>query len=218
MRIHLQLSPNQEVVPFNYQSQVVGRMHKWLGENEWHDQTSLYSFSWLSGGKASKKGLDFKKGSSWFISAFDQSMLKALVSGIQDQPELAWGMMVRQITIQDTPSFGEREYFRVGSPVFVKEKAGDKIHFYRYSDTKADGLLTQTLHTKLQRAGLSSDGASVSFDRDYLRPKTKKVTYKGIDNIANFCPVIVQGTPEQIAFAWNVGVGNSTGIGFGSLI
>jgi CRISPR/Cas system endoribonuclease Cas6 (RAMP superfamily) len=29
--------------------------------------------------------------------------------------------------------------------------------------------------------------------------------------------VIIKGTPEQLAFAWNVGLGNSTGIGFGAL-
>ena len=39
----------------------------------------------------------------------------------------------------------------------------------------------------------------------------------GIKNKASICPVIVKGTSEQIAFAWNVGVGNSTGIGFGAL-
>ena len=27
----------------------------------------------------------------------------------------------------------------------------------------------------------------------------------------------LKGSPEQIAFAWDVGVGNSTGIGFGAL-
>lgn len=43
------------------------------------------------------------------------------------------------------------------------------------------------------------------------------VTYRGIGNRANMCPVIIDGRPETKAFAWEVGIGNSTGIGFGSI-
>ncbi|MGN9307593.1 CRISPR-associated endoribonuclease Cas6 [Enterococcus faecium] len=57
----------------------------------------------------------------------------------------------------------------------------------------------------------------MSFDRTYYAAKTKLVYYKNIGNKTSICPVIIEGTPEQIAFAWNVGVGNSTGIGFGAL-
>ena len=32
MRIYLQLTPNRETVPFNYQQSLVGAFHKWLGE------------------------------------------------------------------------------------------------------------------------------------------------------------------------------------------
>jgi CRISPR/Cas system endoribonuclease Cas6 (RAMP superfamily) len=49
MRLHLSLTPNTEPVPFNYQHQLTGALHKWLGENELHDKISLYSFSWLRG-------------------------------------------------------------------------------------------------------------------------------------------------------------------------
>ncbi len=61
MRIYLQLSANREIVPFNYQQSLVGAFHKWLGENELHDDISLYSLSWLSKGVPKKGGLDFPK-------------------------------------------------------------------------------------------------------------------------------------------------------------
>jgi hypothetical protein len=61
-------------------------------------------------------------------------------------------------------------------------------------------------------------GVRVYFLPDASAPKTKLVSYRGIGNKASFCPVVVEGTPEQVGFAWKVGVGNSTGIGFGALI
>lgn len=57
----------------------------------------------------------------------------------------------------------------------------------------------------------------VSFDKNYFNPKTKLVRINGIDSRANFCPVIIEGNPEAIRFAWNVGVGHSTGCGFGAI-
>ena len=50
MRIYLRTTPNDVIVPFDYQQKIVGTIHKWLGNNEIHDKISLYSFSWLLGG------------------------------------------------------------------------------------------------------------------------------------------------------------------------
>ena len=69
MRIYLHLSPNRELVPFNYQQSLVGAFHRWLGENELHDEISLYSLSWLQGGVAGKEGLDFPQGATFCIRA-----------------------------------------------------------------------------------------------------------------------------------------------------
>lgn len=44
MRLHLTLSPNTQVVPFNYQHQLTGAVHKWLGDNDLHDKISLSIF------------------------------------------------------------------------------------------------------------------------------------------------------------------------------
>jgi len=99
----------------------------------------------------------------------------------------------------------------------VRQSDGEKNYHVSFDDENASDYLTETLKRKLSLAGLPIDNLKVSFDKNYHSPKTKIITYKGIGNRVNFCPVIVEGTPEQIAFAWNVGVGNSTGIGFGAL-
>ena len=45
MRIYLRTTPNDVIVPFDYQQKIVGTIHKWLGNNEIHD---LFVFFFLA--------------------------------------------------------------------------------------------------------------------------------------------------------------------------
>ena len=127
-------------------------------------------------------------------------------------------MKVQQATMAVTPEFGNSQRFFAESPIFIKRSRADKSghQFFFPSDDTANQYLTETLQRKLEIAGLSTD-VSVQFDPDYQNPKIKMVRFKGIDLKATFCPVIVDGAAEAVGFAWDVGVGNSTGIGFGAL-
>lgn len=218
MRIHLKLSSNKEKVPYNYQSVLTGKFHKWLGTNDFHDRISLYSFSWLRKAKGAKHGLNFPSGSTWFISSHDDDVIKKIIDGVRQDSHLAWGMLVQDIIIQETPSFGEEALFNVGSPVFIKRWKNDRAEFIYYYHDASESCLTDTLKHKLREAKMSEEGVSVEFDKNYKNPKTKVITFKDVKNKGSVCPVIVRGSSEQISFAWNVGVGNLTGIGFGSLI
>jgi CRISPR-associated endoribonuclease Cas6 len=222
MRLHFTLTPNQQPVPFTYQHFLTGAFHKWLGKNQQHDEISLYSLSWLQGGFMKNSALDFPRGARWFISFHDDALANIIIDRALADPEVSCGMRVTRIVQQQTPAFGSRYTFKVGSPVLAKSKEIEgKVKHYLYSDPEADATLTTTLRHKLDRAGFaaSHNQVTVSFDRSYRNPRTKLVIIK--DNIANrasICPVVVEGTPEVVAFAWNVGVGNGTGVGFGSLL
>lgn len=220
MRIHIKLSRNREIVPFNFQERQVSLLHRWMGrDNPEHGQTSLYSFSWLKSGEVrGERGYDFPLGTEYFISTYNPLLLKSIIDGITADNYFGFGMEVSGIVIQKDPEFSITNRFLVGSPVFLKKKEGERFQFYYPGDNIAGELLSQTLKTKLLRAGLSTDGVEVSFDQTYKERIRKGVSYKGIFNKGAICPVIVSGSSEQIAFAWNVGVGNSTGIGFGSLV
>ena len=69
----------------------------------------------------------------------------------------------------------------------------------------------------MKKIGLIDKTLSIQFEANYPNSRTKKITYKGVQNRANWCPVIIEGKPETKLFAWNVGLGNSTGIGFGAI-
>ncbi len=218
MRLYLRTTPNTELIPFSYQSKLVGALHKWLGHNKYHDELSLYSLSGLPQVRAtSSKGLDYPSGASFFVGSVDQEMLKSVVDGILKDPKIAFGMEVAEINLKLAPSFGSYHKFFVESPVFIQRNIGDQKKFYYYTDPESDQLLTETMTHKLQKAGLGHLKATISFDRSYQGAKTKLATYKGIANKGSLCPVIVAGDPEAVAFAWSVGVGNGTGIGFGAV-
>jgi CRISPR-associated endoribonuclease Cas6 len=217
MRIHVKTTPSTEIIPFNYQNVLTGTLHKWIGPNNIHDTISDYSFSWLNGGSTTKKGIRFYEGASFFISAYSSDLIKSIVKGIRVQPEIAYGLKVSEIIIQENPSFGESGIFHPASPVFIKRnKDGRDVH-YTYEDVESNEFLTETLRNKLKRAGLSFENVIVEFDTNYRNRKIKTIYYNKIGNKVNMSSVKISGTPDQLAFAWNVGVGNSTGIGFGAL-
>jgi CRISPR-associated endoribonuclease Cas6 len=220
------LSPNTQPVPYDYPHFLTGAFHRWLGDNNLHDGLSLYSLGWLQGGKADKGRLQFPRGANWFISAPDSQsgtrLLEIIANAALQSPALCCGMEVRELRAEATPEFGPRHVFRANSPILVKDKddPDGKIPHLLWSNPRADEVLTKTLRHKLEAAGLGehSANAAMRFVRDYKGAKTKLVDIKGIQNRANFCPVIVEGSPEAVQFAWNTGAGHLTGSCFGSLL
>ena len=70
----------------------------------------------------------------------------------------------------------------------------------------------------MRQAGLSDDETlDIHFDLSYSKKKIKLVRYHNIGNKVSLCPIRIKGKAETKLFAWNVGIGNSTGIGFGSI-
>jgi CRISPR-associated endoribonuclease Cas6 len=219
MRIYLQLTKSRELIPFNYQPFLTGALHKWMGkDNSEHGKISLYSFSWLQNVDADKNGIRLRNDSYFFISAHDEELIKTIVKGVMVDPSVCFGASVASVDIKEDPIFSSEQQFLVASPVFVRRfEENNRCVHVTCEDEKSSDYLTETMQRKLALAGLPVEGVRVSFDTSYHNPTTKVIKYKNIGNRVNFCPVIIKGTPEQVAFAWNVDVGNSTGIGFGAL-
>ncbi len=219
MRLLFRLSPNLQPVPFDYQQNLAGWMYKQLGDkSELHDGTSLYSLSDLAHGSVRRGKLDFEGGSTFFLSSYHDAILVELMRNLfNSNTEVAFGMKVEGVDIQREPEFGERALFWAKSPVLVRvqREDGGRDHVI-YDDPRAGELLTRTLHTKQRLAGLPETGR-MYFQPDFENPRTKLIKYKGVQNRASLCPVVVEGGPEVCSFAWNVGAGHSTGIGFGAL-
>jgi CRISPR-associated endoribonuclease Cas6 len=217
MRVLLNIRTSNQIIPFDHQPLLTGTIHKWLGFNDEHGKVSLYSFSRLEGGKALKSGIRFERETSFFFSAHDADLTKKLVSGIMADPSMFGGLQVSGIVLQEDPDLSERELFSVGSPIFIKRREGLKVDHILFNDPRADLCLKETLLTKMIEAGIADDTLEIQFDTTYRKAGTKKITYNGVENRASWCPVIIKGKPETKLFAWNVGLGNSTGVGFGAI-
>lgn len=218
MRIYLKTTANTTPVPFDYQQKLVGTIHKWIGNNAIHDEISLYSFSWLNGGKVVENALQFSNGASMFISFYHEDYIKQIIKTILDTPEMFCGLTVTDITIDNEPQLSTRERFFCASPIFIKRKLENgETKQYHYNDEQVALLLKETLLSKMKAVGLEDNTLDIHFDLSYKNKKTKLIRYHGIGNRANFCPIIIKAKPETKRFAWNVGIGNCTGIGFGAI-
>jgi len=225
MRLNLYLS-SEGLVPFDYLPTLKGAFHRWLGhDTALHDGVSLYSLSWLRGGRAGRLGIQFAEGAHWFISSPDTELIHRLVSGVVRESDVGLGLTVRDVRMQTAPEFADGEQaFRVASPVFIKylppeAKLGAPADHLLPGHPLADELLTQTLRRNLRQAGLDDTGAAVCFDPAHIATaKTKLFRYKQVQCRGSICPVLVSGSARQIQFAWEVGAGDSTGIGCGALV
>jgi CRISPR-associated endoribonuclease Cas6 len=217
MRLHLKIISSNQVIPFDHQPLLVGTIHKWLGWNEEHGKTSLYSFSRLEGGKATKEGILFKRDLSFYFSSYHVDLVKSLISGIQTDNSMFCGLSVEELVIEEDPDLSNRELFFSGSPILIKRQNKNRIEQVLFDDSRSSLFLKETLMSKMSLVGIVDDSFDIYFDLSHPTVGTKMITYKGIKNRASWCPVIIKGKPETKLFAWNVGLGNSTGIGFGAI-
>jgi len=218
MRLYVKISENKEIIPFNYQHLLTGVVHKWIGEkNSEHGKPSLYCFSWLQNTVSFKNGINIKPNSYFFISTYEPDLLKKIMRGILAKPEMFCGSEAIDIQIKNAPVFSFQERFILNSPILIRKRDGDNIKHITYLDKDFDSLLTENLKSKLAMVNIPNKDVSIELDKNYSNPQTKLINYKGIMNKTTLAPVIIKGTPEQVKFAWQVGLGNSTGIGFGSI-
>jgi CRISPR-associated endoribonuclease Cas6 len=222
LRLHLYLSTTQ-AVPFDYLPTLKSAFHLWTGHNDTlHNGLSRYSFSWLRGGQAGRGGIRFAEGAHWFISTPNREIIHTIISGVLRAPEIGLGLRVQDVRMQEAPEFTAGEQpFRVASPVFIKHEIelGKPADHLLPGHPLTDELLTTTLRSKLRQAGLVDAGVTVRFDPIHIATaKSKLFRYKQVQCRGSICPVLVSGSSEQIQFAWEVGVGHSTGIGCGALV
>jgi CRISPR-associated endoribonuclease Cas6 len=220
MRLHINIKGSGKLIPFQHQKLLAGTVYKWLGKTDQHGEVSMYSFSRLDKLEKTDHGLMVKHYSTMFFSSHNPDLIKQLIRGIQSDNSMFNGLKVVDLVVENDPDLNHRTLFQIGSPIFIKRKSvdGNSIDFIYYTNSDAGALLEATLITKMKRAGIDPDPSlSIQFDKEAPFASVKKVDYGTIANKASWCPLIIHGTHQTKLFAWNVGLGNSTGIGFGAI-
>jgi len=143
-------------------------------------------------------------------------------------PEFIFGMKLQKIT----PLFNFDLHFKnnqirffTQSPVLLKEhsKVSKFTKYYTFKDV--DSITSQMMkRVVIKKANdlnkqFDENDFDVFFDQQYLKKKVKSIQINGIHNKASACPVIVETkNPEIAKFIYDVGIGHSTGCGFGFLL
>lgn len=223
MNFTLVMSRPKRVIPYQHHHKVVGAFHKWLGENVLHDQTSLYSISWLMGGRAKKTGLKFMKNPILHVSTPIPMIIHELAAGIVYDPSFIYDMeVIDSSAVETIPDF-ENEVsgtFELSTPLFVKDYETSKFGLYISKNVDIiNSQINSLMRRKLYIAGLSELPLQLSvIADDTVKEKTFQYIKDGkmLYHSAN-CNVKVNfsGHSTAVKFAAEVGIGNSTGIGYG---
>lgn len=226
-RIEIGLTPNKELIPFDYQQMLSEAFHGMLGSEQNPDTASLYSFSWLqtvekgSYAVVPYEGLNFQEGCRFFVSCHSPSMAKHVLQSVADyaDKDLLFGMRIETVDTHPTPDFKAKARFYLNSPALVKQTVDGHVRYLTYkSPFESAVYLSNALKSKMDAADIEGD-VLVRFDDQYSKAKEKLVTVGLTQQECSICPIIIEASsPEIVKFAWEVGIGHSTGIGFGSVM
>ena len=212
----------------------------WLKENgqKYHNEYSTYNHSGIIGGtlKNDFRRIEFKSGFAEIkINSLNEEFITDLLFGISKNPKLDVGNfyfdIIDVIPVPFECSVGQMKFFTV-SPIVLKGK--EKLpngHFKQYlfsDDSKITSeMMTHTLISRIQRLNqsINTENLNVQFDSLYKKAKSRFYAYeKDVDGqkvkvpiFASNCPVIISGDPRAIESAYYLGIGHSTGAGFGCI-
>lgn len=228
MRTIIRFSENKELVPIVNQAIINGYIHKCLGrDNEFHNSKNDYCISHLYGGKLNedKKTLSFNDGGYICVSSNNQSFLGSIISGILKNPELGWGMnfkrfdFIKEDFIGSGTKYKSWHHFATLSPFIIKDYADKKTYtFVTLNDVDFTIKVREHLMKKLSE--IYDDIDLTDFDiKIENRPsnKVKKIMVKNVINKANQCQISIFCKADVAEKIYNLGIGQSTGSGFGTI-
>lgn len=222
MRIIIKFTENNTLVPINNQSDINYYIHKCLGNNNnYHDSKNDYSISNLQGGKINedKKHLNFENGGFIAITSKNELFLDSLIGGILDNPVLKWGMEYTHIEFIKEDFIDGWNHFATLCPFIIKKYSDKKTYtFATIKDSDFHDILKNHLINKLTKTYDNIDLTNFDVEiKNHISHKTKCVMVKNVKNIANQCHVSIFCKKNIAEKIYNLGIGQSTGSGFGTI-
>ncbi len=222
MRIKIKFSKNIESVPINNQAILNSYIHKCLGVNNvYHDAKSNYNISHLYGGKLNveAKTLYFDEGGYIVVSSKDSEFINKLLIGIINNPVLINGMCFAGVDHIKEEFVNGWNYFATLSPFIIKKYVDkSKYSFITLKDDDFEEQVKNYLINKITKINSKLDLS----DFDVKIPisskhKVKKILVKNVINSANSCHINIHTNKKVAELLYNIGVGQSTGSGFGTI-
>lgn len=230
MRVIINFTENKELVPIVNQSMINSYIHKCIGvNNEYHDTKSNYCISSLYGGKLNddKKTLSFKNGGHIAVTSNDEIFLDLIISGVMTNPNLFWGMEFINFDFIKEDFIGSDfkkkidmwHYFSTLSPFIIKKYSDkSKYTFSTLNDEDFEETVKNHVITKLSKIyeGINLKDFNLIIPKNDSH-KVKKILVKNVINKANQCQIAIFCKPDVAEKIYNMGIGQSTGSGFGTI-
>jgi len=210
-------SPTMDV-PINNQTIINGFIHAILGkDNKWHDKFSTYSISSLQGGRLAgdKKNLVFPGEPCITVASENHEFISDLMLGLSTTTASAYGMTYKRVGVRDFKIGKNYDIIYTTSPILlIKDRwklTIDKNNVGAYVDA-----LTEHCKKKLKHEGIVDDTFEIKIKYPEYA-KTKCVWVGDIFNVCTICNMMVFGREKTRRTLYNLGLGGSTGSGFGSV-
>jgi CRISPR-associated endoribonuclease Cas6 len=222
MRLKINFTANTTPVPVHTQQMMNSYVHKCLGRNNsYHDAKNNYAISTLQGGKLNKEEqtLEFENGSYFVISSLDNEFLNKLLIGIMNNQDLFCGMTFNGVDYLDEVFYDGWNHFATLSPFIIKHYFDKKNYsFVTLNDADFQIKVKEYLIKKISKVSpeLNLDGFDVHIP-NHESHKVKKIMVKNVVNKANQCQISIHCSKEVAKLIYNIGLGQSTGSGFGTL-
>lgn len=223
--IKLYFYGSDKIVPLDYKQNQLSFLHEKILKDfsEYHNNTSLYSFSPLFNSKSIKGGLLFKNGAIWLIRTPDIQTFKDIYLSAKNSINLDFGYGLKLNSVEFKYEIIDNiSKINIGtSPIYLGQNPNiqKRSHItYKDNDELIEEAFKRIMCYKAQKMGLliPKDSFTISFDKN--NPiRTKAVKMNKSINITTNGRVNIQGSSDVIGLAYGFGLGLSTGCGFGFL-
>jgi CRISPR-associated endoribonuclease Cas6 len=212
----------------------------------YHNSKSDYSISSLYGGIMNKDGLlDFPNGSFIIVTSNNEDFISKIVTGSLNSPDFGYGMKFKSFDVITEKFYNGYNYFATLTPFIIKEKTSkDDTKFVVFDDTNetynTSYLKRATDKTKSKLIILSpvefSKHLTIRMKNKLIKinpelnlkdfkieilpkpnDKIKRIMVHDVVNYANQCNVKITSNKTVADMIYNLGLGQSTGCGFGTI-
>ena len=218
MRLRINLTHPTQDVPVNNQHQMNGFIYTILGnDNPYHDSVSDYSISSLQGGKLKedKLTLSFEESNPYFyVASQNSTFIGDFILGTKRENISVFGMRIDNIDI--THDFRPHDYcddIITISPILIRGKDNRKIQF---DSPEWIVEIMRNCTGKLRHQGIEDN----TFRIELVATGKAKKKCVWVGDVFNPCSSVrlrVYGKKNTRKALYNLGIGNSTGSGFGAV-
>ena len=202
------------MIPINNQHEMNSYIHRCLGkDNQYHDTFSNYSISSLQGGKFNGNGLVFNENPYIQVASNDMNFISKFVNGAQFGGHEVFDMKCIRVELCDFKVNDFYDKILTISPILLRDENDMKITF---KNPQWIERLNDLCKKKLAHAGIVDETFKIEL-RQPEKAKVKVVWVGDTFNHSTMTSLFVYGKPKTRKTLYNLGLGGSTGSGFGSI-